>query len=52
MIIINSPLAGFSIVLNSWMTQGTMFVAQLVYAVMFLLDPPHYPPEVHSDLEV
>ena len=42
MIIINSPLAGFSIVLNSWMTQLTMFLAQCVYAFLFVLDPPHY----------
>ena len=42
MIILSSPLAGFSIVLNSWMTQLTMFLAQLVYAVLFLMDPPRY----------
>ena len=42
MIIINSPLAGFSIVLNSWMTQLTMFLAQCVYAFLFVIDPPRY----------
>ena len=42
MIILNSPLAGFSIVLNSWMTQMNMFLAQCAYAFLFLMDPPRY----------